>query len=170
MKSQPASLLSFLFKKKPKRFIICDLDGTIADIEERRALAKHTEGRFDWKKFFTPELIKLDKPNYPVIDVLQTYNKKKDVEIWIFSGRDDITRTATIEWLAQHNVPYQKLLMRPNKDHTPDDTLKRKWLYQHFKTENEKDRILFILDDRDKVVRMWRKEGLTCFQVDYGDF
>lgn len=29
----------------------------------------------------------------------------------------------------------------------------------------------FVLDDRDKVVRMWREElGLTCLQVNYGDF
>jgi len=28
-----------------------------------------------------------------------------------------------------------------------------------------------VIDDRDQVVAMWRKElGLTCLQVDYGDF
>jgi hypothetical protein len=25
-------------------------------------------------------------------------------------------------------------------------------------------------DDRDRVVKMWREEGIRCFQVDYGDF
>jgi len=31
--------------------------------------------------------------------------------------------------------------------------------------------VLLVLDDRNQVVDMWRKElGLTCFQVDYGDF
>ena len=31
--------------------------------------------------------------------------------------------------------------------------------------------VLFVLDDRNQVVDMWRKElGLPRFQVDYGDF
>lgn len=31
--------------------------------------------------------------------------------------------------------------------------------------------IEFVLDDRDQVVDLWRNElGLTCFQVNYGDF
>jgi hypothetical protein len=27
-----------------------------------------------------------------------------------------------------------------------------------------------MFDDRDKVVQMWRNNGLTCFQVNYGNF
>lgn len=35
----------------------------------------------------------------------------------------------------------------------------------------EWDRVKFVLDDRNQVVDMWRKDlGLTCLQVDYGDF
>ena len=31
--------------------------------------------------------------------------------------------------------------------------------------------VLFVLEDRDQAVAMWRKElGLTCLQVEYGDF
>ena len=34
-----------------------------------------------------------------------------------------------------------------------------------------KPNILFVMDDRDQVVSMWRNElGLTCFQVAEGDF
>jgi len=29
---------------------------------------------------------------------------------------------------------------------------------------------LFVLDDRDRVVAMWRDLGLTCLQVANGDF
>jgi hypothetical protein len=41
-------------------------------------------------------------------------------------------------------------------------------LYDTFVKDNYK--VLLVLDDRDQVVRMWRELGLTCFQVDYGDF
>jgi len=30
--------------------------------------------------------------------------------------------------------------------------------------------ISYVLDDRDRVVDMWRSLGLTCFQVDWGNF
>ena len=34
----------------------------------------------------------------------------------------------------------------------------------------DKYNVAFVLDDRDQVVRVWRDLGLTCLQVDYGDF
>jgi hypothetical protein len=30
--------------------------------------------------------------------------------------------------------------------------------------------IMCVFDDRDKVVKMWRENGISCFQVNYGDF
>jgi hypothetical protein len=27
-----------------------------------------------------------------------------------------------------------------------------------------------VFDDRDKVVKMWRDNDISCFQVNYGDF
>jgi len=38
-----------------------------------------------------------------------------------------------------------------------------------FPDDKRKD-ILCVFDDRQKVVDMWRKNGITCFQVNYGDF
>ena len=49
----------------------------------------------------------------------------------------------------------------------PDDELKKRWLDQLF--TNTED-ILCVFDDRDKVVKMWRDSGLTCFQVAEGNF
>jgi hypothetical protein len=33
-----------------------------------------------------------------------------------------------------------------------------------------KDDVVAVFDDRDKVVNMWRENGLTCMQVAYGNF
>jgi hypothetical protein len=49
----------------------------------------------------------------------------------------------------------------------PDDQLKKRWLDQLFP---KKEEILCVFDDRDKVVRMWRDNGLTCLQVGEGNF
>jgi len=59
------------------------------------------------------------------------------------------------------------LRMRKNGDYTPDDVLKKAWLDELFP---DKGYILCVFDDRDKVVNMWRREGLTCFQVAPGNF
>ena len=34
----------------------------------------------------------------------------------------------------------------------------------------DRNDVLMTVDDRQKVVDMWRAEGLTCFQVAPGDF
>ena len=51
----------------------------------------------------------------------------------------------------------------------PDDKLKKGWLDDIFPGK-DKDRILCVFDDRDKVVKMWRDSGLTCMQVAPGNF
>jgi hypothetical protein len=83
----------------------------------------------------------------------------------IFSGRSDEVRQETEDWLNKHQVPYNLLLMRKAGDFTADEELKRAWLAQF-----PKEQILCIFDDRNKVVKMWRDEGVPCFQVADGDF
>jgi hypothetical protein len=55
--------------------------------------------------------------------------------------------------------------MRPQGSFTPDDVLKQAWL-----DELGADNVFCVFDDRDKVVQMWRNNGLTCFQVAPGNF
>jgi hypothetical protein len=59
------------------------------------------------------------------------------------------------------------LLMRREKDHR-DDTIVKKEMYEDV-VEGIHE-VLFVLDDRDKVVKMWRGLGLKCFQVAEGNF
>ena len=152
-----------------KKTVIFDLDGTLALIDDRRALATKPNGKIDWDIFFDPANIQLDKPNWPVILMAQTL-KKAGHSIVIFSGRSKATKDATRDWLNQLDIPFDVLKMRPTgRDFMfmPDDKLKQNWLDQLFPDKND---ILCIFDDRDKVVKMWRDNGLTCMQVAPGDF
>ena len=152
-----------------KKTVIFDLDGTLALIDDRRALATKPNGKIDWDIFFDPANIQLDKPNWPVILMAQTL-KKAGHRVVIFSGRSKATKDATRDWLNQLNIPFDVLKMRPTgRDFMfmPDDKLKQNWLDQLFPDKND---ILCIFDDRDKVVKMWRDNGLTCMQVAPGDF
>lgn len=149
-----------------KKTVIFDLDGTLALIDKRRALAAKADGKINWKTFFDPANIQLDEPNVPVIEMAKML-KAQGHSVVIFSGRDSISRTETIAWLNQFGVPFDVLKMRPEGSFTPDDVLKQDWLDQLFPVKSD---ILCIFDDRDKVVKMWRSNGIACFQVAPGDF
>lgn len=147
-----------------KNIVIFDLDGTLALIDDRRKISTKPNGKLDWDKFFDPKNISLDKPNIPVIKMAQML-ASTDHKVIIFSGRSKGTIHTTKSWLNKHKVPWSRLFMRPLKDFTPDDILKQDWL-----NDIGKDNVLCTFDDRNKVVDMWRRNGLTCVQVAEGDF
>ena len=172
-----------------KNTIIFDLDGTLAIIEKRRIKAGSPTGstptkeEMDWGIFFDGKNIKLDEPNYPVISMAQMYYRE-GYKIVIFSGRNDRSYKETKEWLEKYEVPYHMLVMRPDKfkddswpiaagnpatkamRYMPDEILKKEML----DTFVDIDDVFMTVDDRQKVVDMWRENGLTCFQVAPGDF
>ena len=102
------------------KWVIFDLDGTLALIDDRRVLCTKDNGKLDWDKFFDPSNIKMDKPNHPVIKMAQTLAEAGHM-IAIFSGRSESTLLSTKSWLNRHNVPWHTLNMRPVRDFTPDD-------------------------------------------------
>ena len=59
------------------------------------------------------------------------------------------------------------LFMRPADVYNRDDEIKYQIYHDFIKDEYE---VLFVLDDRNQVVDMWRNIGLPCFQVAPGDF
>ena len=149
---------------KNDKIVIFDLDGTLALIDSRRAISLKMNGKLDWDKFFDPNNIQLDDPNTPVIQMTKLLSS--DYRIWILSGRSDVTHQATINWLAKHDVNYDHLVMRPqNHLYLPDNDLKQMWLDSICV-----DNVAMVFDDRQQVVDMWRRNGLTTFQVADGDF
>jgi len=149
--------------------VIFDLDGTLANIETRRVISIKENGKMDWDIFFDPNNISLDTPNRPVITIARLL-KESGHRIVILSGRSKVTKDATRDWLKQFDVPFDVLKMRPNNKEfkfMPDDQLKKLWLDQLFPNTDD---ILCVFDDRDKVVKMWRENGLPCLQVAEGNF
>lgn len=149
--------------------VIFDLDGTLALIDKRRDISKTPDGKINWDIFFDPDMINLDQPNDAVIQMAKTLKEAGNM-IVILSGRSKDTKDATKAWLNKFDVPFDVLKMRPtSKDfmYMPDDQLKQRWLNQLF---TDKSDILCVFDDRQKVVDMWRANGLTCMQVAPGNF
>jgi len=148
------------------KWVIFDLDGTLALIDDRRSFSTKDNGKINWTKFFDPNNIQMDKPNNPVIIMAQTL-KSQGFNIAIFSGRCTGTKDTTTKWLDKFNVPFDSITMRPLNSFTPDDKLKSDWFDAKFPNQSD---VLCIFDDRDKVVKMWRDRGLTVMQVAPGSF
>lgn len=144
-----------------KNIVVFDLDGTLALIEHR---LHFLEGKKNWRKFFAA--CKDDMPNEPIIEVLRGLHKQ-GYEIWIVSGRSDEVKQETLAWLKKFSIPHDHLIMRGFGDLTADHVLKRSWLTKGL---IPKEQVLMVFDDRDKVVAMWRSQGLVCAQVAPGDF
>lgn len=143
--------------------IIVDLDGTIALNKHRQHFIATSPP--NWNEFFLACVD--DKPNPPVIETLQLY-KEKNYRIHIFSARGEIAVNETVQWLERYAVPYDELTLREIGCFIPDEKLKAQWLIEKY--PNFRDDIFLVLDDRQKVVDMWRAKGLTCFQVAEGSF
>ena len=150
-----------------KNTIIFDLDGTLALIDKRRELSTKPNGKLDWGKFFNSTNIKLDEPNLPVIKMAQLF-AEQGFNIVILSGRSNKTETATRSWLSKNKVPFNKLIMRNSETNhfTPDWVLKKNMLDENLDIND----VFLVVDDRDRVVKLWRSLGLTTFQVAEGNF
>lgn len=143
---------------KPKAILV-DIDGTMALMNGR--------GPFDWWA------VGDDIPNQPVVDLVWIYYRSAwaDAEVIFMSGRDEVCRKETTDWLAQLGFANHKLYMRPSLPagvQQPKDSVVKLALFnEHIRHAYD---VQFVLDDRDQVVEMWRKLGLTCLQVAPGAF
>ena len=134
--------------------VLVDLDGTLATRVTDRS-------PYDWQR------VGEDAPVAAVVAAVRALHAAGH-PIIVLSGRDEECRRQTESWLTHHlDVPYEHLLMRRARDNRRDDVVKRE-LYERF--VRKRYDILFVLDDRNQVVRMWRRLGLVCFQVADGDF
>lgn len=137
------------------RAVIADVDGTLALMNGRSP--------YDWDKVDT------DLPNEPVIWMLRSclLSVYSNCELFILSGRDSVCREKTEAWLDKYLKLKYTLLMRPTKD-TRDDAIVKSEMFDT-QIDNKYD-VQFVVDDRQKVVDMWRERGLTVFQVADGRF
>lgn len=130
--------------------LICDLDGTLAVIGDRDPYdASKCEG---------------DQVN----EAVRTIIASVPAYVILVSGRSVRYRAETERWLQRHGIAYLALYMRPDGDSRKDAVMKRE-LYERYIAG--KYNVLFVLDDRDQMIRLWREElGLVALQVAEGDF
>lgn len=152
-----------------KPIYIFDLDGTLALHHHR---LHHILNSKDYLAF--EQACTEDTPNQPVMSILHSLCEGvPSAEIWFVTGRSNIVRQQTVTWLWGYTPLTQRyieahLFMRPIGDKRKDNVVKEEWLLQQSKAF--RSRICAVFEDRQRVVDMWRKNGVTCLQVAEGNF
>lgn len=143
------------------RCVLVDIDGTVAKMVDR---SHGGRSPFDWHR------VGEDAPKWPIIHLVKAL-QASGYAIVFFSGRDAVCRPETMTWLNQYfswqSADYE-LFMRPQNDNRKDSIIKHELFERHILGRYY---VELVVDDRQQVVDMWRRTlGLTCVQVDYGDF
>ena len=135
-----------------KPAVIVDIDGTVAKMNGRAP--------YEWEKVDT------DVPKTEIIELVEKLGESH--QIIFMSGRDGSCQDKTLAWLTAHtDLDGFHLFMRNRGDTRKDFDVKRELFDTHVR---DKYNVKLVLDDRDQVVHLWRSLGLTCLQVDYGNF
>jgi beta-phosphoglucomutase-like phosphatase (HAD superfamily) len=153
--------LHHIDKGKEMNVVVFDLDGTLADCSHRLHYIKGETK--DWAGFYAsvkydapiPEMVKLCKS-------LHVLNK-----IVICTGRSDVCRDDTLDWLSDHGLTCDALYMRKANDRRPDYVVKLDLLRLMRRSGFDP---YMVFEDRSQVVKMWRDAGIRCLQVCDGEY
>ena len=102
-----------------------------------------------------------------MVELYQTLWASGVYDLQIVTGRNEAFRKITETWLTWNEIPFNRVLMRADKDNRPDNVIKSEILE---KLRAEGRDIAFAVDDRQQVVDMWRTNGVLCLQCDVGNF
>lgn len=148
---------------------IFDLDGTLADGTHRNVFIEKIDPP-NWRMYYAQ--CGSDTPIKPTIGLMRLL-QRTGAEVWIVTGRSDEVRRETQSWLIHHTSFYayeddDKLIMRPAGEQKPDVEWKQEILDNML--VNDRERLVAVFEDRTRVVKMWRANGIQCYQVAEGDF
>lgn len=136
--------------------VLVDIDGTAM-------LFDGTREAYDWDKVID------DTPNLPVLRTVQALHDSGHTIVYL-SGRDETAREDTLISLTAAGYPVEnsQLYMRPAGDRRKDTVVKLELFNTHIRHQYQ---VLFVLDDRDTVVDLYRLDlQIPAFQVGYGGF
>lgn len=133
--------------------IIVDVDGTLAHIVNGR-------GPYDASRAMEDELD-------DAVGVITAMAYQNGYKVIILTGRSAEHKQVTIDWLEENGVPYDEIYTRADGDTREDSIVKEELFRTHVEPRFN---VKFVLDDRNRVVNMWRRIGLKCLQVAEGNF
>jgi len=136
--------------------IVSDLDGTLTTGPKDRS-------PYEWHKVGQDEINLGLAKLLDGVSVINRVGAQYKVDILIFSGRDEVCRPETEEWLERHDIEYDALHMRrsdhfkvdgdPKSGQAADTEVKAEMIEKYIKG---KYNVLIWFDDRPQVADMLR--------------
>lgn len=153
--------------KPMKRWVLCDIDGTIADCSHRLHHVQKPEAhQKNWKAFFSE--LGGDTLREDTLKTLRDFSAE-GYDIIFVTARPETYRKETVAWLEKNGIGtdfYFTLIMRRENDKRPDTEVKQGILDTYFP---DRTTIYKVIDDRPSVIRMWRSNGLDVIDVGKGE-
>ncbi len=144
-----------MIRRKPQA-IIFDLDGTLCECEHRvhymRERPKRRE-EFHSACIFDGVVAAVKA----LIDMAET----SGIKVILLSARPIRFKALTEEWLTKNAIYYDQLILSSYPE-LSDPEYKIKMYRELIEPFYD---VIFAIDDRDTVVRMWRDNGVTCLDI-----
>lgn len=141
-----------------KKAIIVDLDGTICE---------NVTGR-PWYGKGAAEGMLNDKPCTDIINLIDCYSCKYDLEILILTGRHKGEELeATKKWLYKNSFYYSEIFAREPNDYSKATLYKEKVYGELIKPNYD---VVMVFEDNNACVKMFRDKGLTVLQPQNSDY
>ncbi len=137
--------------------VIADLDGTLCDVSEIKHLVEGEERDFHGFHAASAGC----PPVEAVVDAVRAA-KVAGRGILVVTSREFIWRDLTLDWLAQHEIPYDELVMRIVGDYRPDHVVKAEMLDD---LEKRGWSVGEAWEDADDIADLWASRGITVHRV-----
>jgi hypothetical protein len=147
---------------------VFDVDGVVADVRHRlRHLARQPK---DWAGFFAAA--ERDPPLPVGVDLARAWAAGHDL-VWL-TGRPEHLRRVTTRWLTRHDLPADRLLMRPVGDRRAASLFKAERLAR-LRRVGWPDpggsagplEIAVVVDDDVEVVALLKARGWPVYHADW---
>jgi phosphoglycolate phosphatase-like HAD superfamily hydrolase len=140
--------------------VIADLDGTLVDVS---SILHHLEG--EERDFHAFHAASRECPPRPeVVEAVRAAHAAGRA-VLVVTSREFIWRDLTLDWLVEHDVPYDQLAMRVVGDYRPDHVVKAEILDG---LEADGYRVLEAWEDADDIAELWRSRGIEVHLVPNG--
>lgn len=138
--------------------IIVDLDGTICE---------NVTGR-PWYGKGAAEGMLNDKPYTDIINLIDCYSCKYDLEILILTGRHKGEELeATKKWLYKNSFYYSEIFANEPNDYSKAAIYKEKVYEELIKPNYD---VVMVFEDNNACVQMFRDKGLIVLQPQNSDY
>jgi len=137
--------------------VIFDLDGTLCDTS---GIVHLIEG--DDKDYAAFHAASAEAPPHDDVVAAAREQQAQGRAVLVVTSREFIWRDLSLDWLVEHDVPYDRLYMRIVGDYRKDVVIKKEILQQ---IADDGFEVLEAWDDKDTVIELWRDSGIAVHSV-----